>query len=617
MSITMRADRADLLSLIHGPQDVQALPADQLPLLAVQIRRRMIETVASTGGHLGAGLGTVELIIALHRVFSSPRDIVVFDTGHQTYPHKLLTGRGDQFVTLRQPGGLSGYPSRSESHHDWVENSHASVSLAWVDGIAKALALQGRGDRRVVSVIGDGALTGGVAWEGLNNLGGADRAVIIVLNDNGRSYDPTTGAVATHLQALRHGVSSVPNLFETLGFTYIGPTDGHDVESICSALRQAAALDKPVVVHTVTAKGRGYPPAEADESDRMHACGVIEVATGRPAKPTAASWTDVFEQELVRIADERTDVVGMTAAMRLPAGLGALSRKYPDRVFDSGIAEQHLLACAAGLASAGAHPVVALYSTFLHRAFDQLLFDVGLHQLPVTLVLDRAGITGPDGASHHGMWDLALLTNVPGLRVACPRDAVRLRQQLRVAIDDTSPNALRYPKGVPDNDIPAVGQIDGVDVLFAGGKPDRDVLLIAVGVMAHPCVDAAERLAAAGVGVSVVDPGWVWPLNPALTELARQHRITVCVEDGVADAGIGSRLNHQIGWLSPRTRTLVLGLPRDYIAHAGRDQILTECGLSGSAISAACQSALAADSPGSHDRSEPLDPLAPSPLETP
>lgn len=604
MTITLRADQADLLSAIRDPQDVQALCADQLPLLAAQIRRRMIETVTRTGGHLGAGLGVVELTIALHRVFTSPHDIVVFDTGHQTYPHKLLTGRSEQFVTLRQHGGMSGYPNRGESDHDWVENSHASVSLAWVDGIAKALALQGRRDRHVVAVIGDGALTGGVAWEGLNNLGCSTRPAIIVLNDNGRSYDPTSGAVATHLTALRHQVSSGPNLFEALGFSYIGPVDGHDIEVATTALRQAAALDRPVIVHVVTVKGRGYAPAEADEDDRMHACGVVDVATGRPTKSAPPSWTDVFEQELVRIADERPEVVGMTAAMRLPTGLGALSRKYPDRVFDSGIAEQHLLACAAGLASAGAHPVVALYSTFLHRAFDQLLFDVGLHRLGVTLVLDRAGITGPDGPSHHGMWDLALLTAVPGLRVACPRDAVRLRHQLCTAVELASPTALRYPKGVPDNEIPAIHHLDGVDVLYTGHLPRRDVLLIAVGAMARPCIDAAECLNAAGVRVTVVDPGWVWPINPVLTELASQHQITVSVEDGIADAGIGTRLNHYLGHISPQTRTYSLGLPSDYIAHSGRNQILAECGMSGSAISATCRAMLGANSLGGTHKSE-------------
>lgn len=379
MTTTIRNGRGDLITAIGGPCDVQALPESQLPELAVQMRRRLIETVTATGGHLGAGLGMVELTIALHRVFTSPHDIVVFDTGHQTYPHKLLTGRGKDFATLRQADGLSGYPNRHESPHDWVENSHASVSLAWVDGIAKALALQGQCDRRVIAVIGDGALTGGVAWEGLNNLGAATRPVIVVLNDNGRSYDPTAGALAAHLEELRVGTPRGPNLFENMGFTYIGPVDGHNIPDTCAVLRKAAAAARPVVVHAVTSKGRGYPPAEADERDHMHACGVVDIATGLASTPSQRSWTDVFEDEIARIADDRSDVVGLTAAMRLPTGLGALSRRYPHRVFDSGIAEQHLLASAAGLAAAGTHPVVAVYSTFLHRAFDQLLFDIGLH----------------------------------------------------------------------------------------------------------------------------------------------------------------------------------------------------------------------------------------------
>lgn len=446
MTTTIRNGRGDLITAIGGPCDVQALPESQLPELAVQMRRRLIETVTATGGHLGAGLGMVELTIALHRVFTSPHDIVVFDTGHQTYPHKLLTGRGKDFATLRQADGLSGYPNRHESPHDWVENSHASVSLAWVDGIAKALALQGQCDRRVIAVIGDGALTGGVAWEGLNNLGAATRPVIVVLNDNGRSYDPTAGALAAHLEELRVGTPRGPNLFENMGFTYIGPVDGHNIPDTCAVLRKAAAAARPVVVHAVTSKGRGYPPAEADERDHMHACGVVDIATGLASTPSQRSWTDVFEDEIARIADDRSDVVGLTAAMRLPTGLGALSRRYPHRVFDSGIAEQHLLASAAGLAAAGTHPVVAVYSTFLHRAFDQLLFDIGLHRLPVTLVLDRAGVTGPDGPSHHGLWDLALLACVPGFQIACPRDAPRLRQQLRTAIATAAPTAVRFPK---------------------------------------------------------------------------------------------------------------------------------------------------------------------------
>lgn len=556
MTTTIRNGRGDLIAAIGGPCDVQALPESQLPELAVQMRRRLIETVTATGGHLGAGLGMVELTIALHRVFTSPHDIVVFDTGHQTYPHKLLTGRGKDFATLRQADGLSGYPNRHESPHDWVENSHASVSLAWVDGIAKALALQGQCDRRVIAVIGDGALTGGVAWEGLNNLGAATRPVIVVLNDNGRSYDPTAGALAAHLEELRVGTPRGPNLFENMGFTYIGPVDGHNIPDTCAVLRKAAAAARPVVVHAVTSKGRGYPPAEADERDHMHACGVVDIATGLASTPSQRSWTDVFEDEIARIADDRSDVVGLTAAMRLPTGLGALSRRYPHRVFDSGIAEQHLLASAAGLAAAGTHPVVAVYSTFLHRAFDQLLFDIGLHRLPVTLVLDRAGVTGPDGPSHHGLWDLALLACVPGFQIACPRDAPRLRQQLRTAIATAAPTAVRFPKGAPGEPITAEHTIGGLDVLHTPPPHWRpDVLLVAVGAMSRPCMDAARCLSEEQIGVTVVDPQWVWPISPALTELAGRHRITVCVEDAIADVGIGAHLSHHIGRTHPRTRT--------------------------------------------------------------
>ena len=589
----------ELLAAIGEPADVKTLPGEQLPQLAHQMRQHLINTVTKTGGHLGASLGTVELTIALHRVFRSPHDVIVFDTGHQTYPHKLLTGRADMFTTLRQASGLSGYPSRAESPHDWVENSHASVSLAWADGIAKALALQGRHDRHVVAVIGDGALTGGVAWEGLNNLGGANRPVIVVINDNTRSYDPTIGALATHLRQLRDRPTTKHNLFQALGFAYLGPVDGHDIDATCMALRHAAAFGRPVVVHVVTAKGRGYGPAETDDNDRMHACGVIDPVTGRPTKPSTQSWTSVFEHELACIGTQRPDVVAMTAAMRLPTGLGAFSARHPHRVFDSGIAEQHLLASAAGLAIAGTHPVVALYATFLHRAFDQLLLDIGLHELPVTLVLDRAGITGPDGPSHHGLWDLALMASVPGLRIACPRDAQRLRQQLHEAIDTaTGPTALRYPKGSPGQDIPAIDHIDGLDILHTTPQHRPDVLLVAIGAMATACMQAAHDLHNHGIGVTVVDPQWVWPLNPALTDLAIQHRVTVCVEDGVADAGIGAHLAHHVSQTHTPVRIHALGVPAAYIPHAERNHILTQHQLTGPTIAATCQKLLACTQPG-------------------
>ncbi len=588
-----RPNDTDILTDLW-PADVQAMGEEQLPALAEQLRRHLIDTVTAVGGHLGAALGVVELTIALHRVFQSPRDIIVFDTGHQSYPHKMLTGRANMFATLRQADGLSGYPSRAESPHDWVENSHASVSLAWADGIAKALALQGQFDRRVVAVIGDGALTGGVAWEGLNNLGGTNRPVTVVLNDNGRSYDETTGALATHLRQLRECPLRTPNMFEALGFAYIGPVDGHDIGATSDALRLAAALAKPVIVHAVTAKGRGYGPAEADDNDRMHACGVIDPATGRAATPAPPSWTDVFEHEIARLAEQRPDVVAMTAAMRLPTGLGAFSASVPHRVFDSGIAEQHLLASAAGLASAGAHPVVALYSTFLNRAYDQLLLDVGLHALPVTLVLDRAGVTGPDGPSHHGIWDLALLTTVPGMRIACPRDAERLRQQLRTAINTADgPTALRYPKGSPGPEISAIDHIDGLDILYASPDLPPTMLLIAIGAMAPACLQAARDLETHGIGATVVDPQWVWPLNPALPDLVAQHQLTICVEDGIAPGGLGTHLAHQVHQTHTQAHIYTLGTPAAYIPHAPRNQILAEHRLSGTAISTTCQTLLA------------------------
>jgi 1-deoxy-D-xylulose-5-phosphate synthase len=601
---------------LREPADVHILPDDQLPHLADEIREYLINTVTATGGHLGASLGTVELTVALHRVFRSPHDIILFDTGHQTYAHKMLTGRAEMFSTLRQAGGLSGYPSRAESPHDWVENSHASVSLAWADGIAKALALQGQHDRRIVAVIGDGALTGGVAWEGLNNIGGANRPVIVVLNDNGRSYDPTTGAVAVHLRQLRRGSPAGHNLFKALGFAYVGPVDGHDIDATCAALRYAAALARPVIVHAVTAKGRGYAPAEADDKDRMHACGVVDPVTGRPTNPSPPSWTDLFEHEIVRIAERRPDVVAMTAAMRLPAGLGKFSARDPQRMFDSGIAEQHLLASAAGLAMAGAHPVVGLYSTFLHRGFDQLLLDIGLHALPVTLVLDRAGITGPDGPSHHGIWDLVLMTTVPGLRIACPRDGQRLRQQLNEAVNTaTGPSALRYPKGRPGPNIPTIHHIDDLDILYTSLHRPPDVLLVAIGAMAPGCMEAAQELYNRDIGVTVVDPQWVWPLNPALTNLAVQHRLAVCVEDGIANAGIGVQITHHINQMHPQTYTHTIGLPAAYIRHGDRNHILAQYHLTGPTISATCQSLLTAAAGHSHRGSGQPDQAFPE--ETP
>jgi 1-deoxy-D-xylulose-5-phosphate synthase len=580
-----------LLAYAGTPEGLRAQPPDRMPQLAAEIRELLVEKVTATGGHLGAGLGAVELTIALHRVFDSPRDAIVFDTGHQTYPHKMLTGRATAFTTLRRAGGLSGYPSRAESEHDWVESSHASTSLAYADGLAKAFHLTGATDRHVVAVIGDGALTGGVAFEALNNIGSARRPVIVVLNDNTRSYDTTVGGLATHLARLRERTGLPPDhagdgttWFDRLGLAYLGPVDGHDTAAVEAALREAAALRRPVVVHAVTDKGHGYGPAEADTADRMHACGVVDPTTGRPATASGPSWTSVFGQEIAEIGAEREDVVALTAAMRLPVGLGAFSEKFPDRVFDSGIAEQHAVASAAGLAMGGLHPVVCLYATFLSRAYDQVLMDVALHRLPVTFVLDRAGITGPDGPSHHGMWDMATLARIPHMRIAAPRDASRLRTLLREAVDvPDGPTTLRFPKATAGPDIPAIATVDGVDLLHRTPQAGSDVLLVALGATAHACLDAAARLADRGLGVTVADPRWVLPVNPALGHLADRHRLTVTVEDGVADGGIGALMARH--WAAGHPgRVHPIGLPTDFLAHGERADLLTAAGICGAAI---------------------------------
>src|SRR3954471_4662074 len=492
-----------LLATIGRPADLRRLGRAELDALAAEIRETLVATVSQTGGHLGPSLGVVELTLALHRVFDSPADPILWDTGHQAYVHKLLTGRQEEFGTLRQAGGLSGCPNRAESPHDWVENSHASTALAYADGLARALQLRGESEATVVAVVGDGALTGGMCWEGLNNLGaGPPRAVVVVLNDNGRSYSPTVGGLPAPLADLPAG----PSLFELLGLAYLGPVDGHDVEAVEEALRKARALRSPVVVHVRTTKGRGFEPAETDPHDRLHA-----VSPPRPG-PARPSWTSHAGEELVRIGERRADVVALTAAMLEPTGLGPFAAAFPDRVVDVGIAEQHAVTSAAGLALGGLHPVVAVYSTFLNRAFDQVLLDVGLHRLPVTLVLDRAGITGSDGPSHNGMWDLSVLGIVPGMRVAAPRDATRLRELLGEAVDDDrGPTAVRFPKGSPCADLRAVGRIGDADVLVDGGPVD--VLVLAVGPLAAPAVVAAHELRAAGVAATVVDPRWVLPVE--------------------------------------------------------------------------------------------------------
>jgi 1-deoxy-D-xylulose-5-phosphate synthase len=595
-----------LLESITEPADLRRLAAAQLTELAGEIREFLIRAVCHTGGHLGPNLGVVELTIALHRVFGSPFDRLVFDTGHQSYVHKLLTGRRAGFAGLRQEGGLSGYPSRAESVHDLVENSHASTALSYADGLAKAYALDGS-DRRVVAVIGDGALTGGLAWEALNNLGGCDRPVVVVLNDNGRSYEPTVGGLAGQLAASRRrsgyadvlallegppghvaersAAPTLSELFGGLGLGYLGPVDGHDIGALERAFATARKYGRPVVVHCLTRKGLGYGPAETDDADRLHSIGVADPATGTPVK-SERTWTHAFSDELVALGSERPDVVAMSAAMVRPTGLHPFAVKFPDRAYDVGIAEQHAVTSAAGLAMGGKHPVVAIYATFLNRAFDQVLMDVGLHRLPVTFVLDRAGVTGPDGPSHHGMWDLAALGVVPGLRLAAPRDAGTLREELREAVEVTDgPTVLRFPKASLGDDIPALHRIGGVDLLRRPERPD--ILLVSVGVLAGAALAAADELAALGHRVTVVDPRWVRPAPPVLAELAAEHRLVVTVEDGVREGGAGAAVAALLADTGVEVPVTVLGLPREFLPHAGRGSLLGRYGLDATGIAAA------------------------------
>ena len=574
---------APVLPSITGPADVRALSPGELPRLAGEIRDFLVDRVCRTGGHLGPNLGVVELTIALHRVFDSPRDRIVFDTGHQAYVHKILTGRKAGFDRLRQAGGLSGYPSRAESEHDTMENSHASTALSYAIGLAHGFALRGQSRRRVVAVVGDGALTGGMCWEALNNLGGGSGApVIVLLNDNGRSYAPTGGALAEHLIKLRNPDRVQPNCFRALGLAYVGPVDGHDIVAVEDALRRAVALGRSVVVHCVTRKGMGYPHAEADEADCMHAVGVVDAMTGRATSASAPSWTSVFADEIATIAHQRPEVVAVTASMLRPTGLFAFSQAFPHRVLDVGIAEQHAVTSAAGLAMAGLHPVVAVYATFLTRAVDQVLMDVALHRLPVTFVLDRAGVTGPDGPSHHGVWDLSLLAVVPGLRTAVPRDPARLRELLHHATAiTTGPTVLRFPKGPAGATIPAVDHVDGLDVLRMA--PGAEVLLVGLGPLAGACLTAADELARQGIQATVVDPRWATPVNPRLVELATAHRLTVTVEDNVRTGGFGAVLVQHIAERgSGRMRSLAL--PDRFLPHGNRQALLAAAGLDAEGI---------------------------------
>ncbi|MFI9010689.1 1-deoxy-D-xylulose-5-phosphate synthase [Actinosynnema sp. NPDC053489] len=550
--------------LVAGPGELIGLPLGALDELAGELRTRLVDAVGRTGGHLGSNLGVVEVTLALHRVFRSPHDRIVFDIGHQSYVHKMLTGRARGFADLRREGGLSGYPSRTESAHDLVENSHASTALSYADGLARAAQLRGEHDRHVVAVVGDGALTGGMAWEAMNNLGSLDHPVVVVLNDNGRSYGPTAGAVGRHLAALRSGCGAT--VFAQFGLDYLGPVDGHDIGSVEQALTTAKALRRPVVVHCVTTKGKGHPPAENDPVDHLHA---VPPPSGQPRGP---GWTSAFGQHLLVLADRHPDLVCLTAAMPHPTGLAAFAEAFPDRAFDTGIAEQHTVTCAAGLAMGGLRPLVAVYSTFLTRALDQVLMDVALHHLPVTLVLDRAGVTGEDGPSHHGAWDLALLRVVPGMRVAAPRDGTRLRDLLDEAVAADGPTAVRFPKGALGADVPAVDRLGRVDVLHRPSR--RDVLLVTVGALAADGVAAAVALAGEGIGVTVCDPRWVTPVDPAVVALAAEHRVVVCVEDGVRAGGVGEAVAAALRERGLLRRTRVLGLPDDFLPHGSRADIL-------------------------------------------
>jgi 1-deoxy-D-xylulose-5-phosphate synthase len=621
-----------LLETISSPRDVKALSPDELPRLATEIRDVLIETVSRTSGHLGPNLGVVELTIALHRVFDSPVDRIVFDVGHQAYVHKLLTGRQARFGTLRQAGGISGYPSRAESEHDLVENSHASTGLGYADGLAKAYRLRGETDRTVVVVIGDGALTGGMAWEALNNIAvNKDSRIVIVVNDNGRSYQPTIGGLADHLSAVRvsqryehvldyikttlsrapvlgpplyetlHGIKKgikdvlQPQvLFEDLGLKYVGPIDGHDEQVLELALRRANDFGGPVIVHAITRKGFGYALAEQNEEDCLHQVPAAATVPAAPAVPRR-SWSEVFGEELAAIGARRPDVVAITAAMLHPTGLGAFARAFPDRVFDVGIAEQHAMTSAAGLAMGGLHPVVAIYATFLNRAFDQLLMDVALHRLPVTVALDRAGVTGPDGASHHGMWDGSILQLVPGLRVAAPRDAIRIAELLNeaVAVSD-GPTVLRYPKGAVGAEVDAIGKLGSMDVLArpADGAA-QDVLLIGAGTMAGVGAATAERLADQGIGVTVIDPRWVKPLDEALVDAARAHRLVVTVEDNGRVGGFGDSVCRLLRDHDVDTPARTFGLPQEFLDHGERSQILEDLGLAPQHLARAITEAVA------------------------
>jgi len=593
----------------------------ELDQLAGDIREFLIEKVSRTGGHLGPNLGVVELTIAIHRVFQSPRDVVLFDTGHQSYVHKILTGRADQFDLLRQRDGISGYPNRRESDHDVIENSHASTALSWADGISRGFTLSGQSDRHVVAVVGDGALTGGMSWEALNNLSPeSDRNLVIVVNDNERSYSPTIGGLATYLTTLRaskeyerilgrgkrmlhntpvvgkyiygtlHGMKkgikdmvAPQGMFEDLGFKYLGPIDGHDIEAMEKTLQMAKEFGSPVIVHAITEKGRGYMPALEDIAEKFHAVGIVDPATGKPLKASAPSWTNVFSEEITHIGRDNSKIVAITAAMLGPTGLDKFAQNFPDRTIDVGIAEQHAVTSAAGLAYAGMHPVIAIYSTFLNRAFDQLLLDVALHKAGVTFVLDRAGITGDDGPSHHGIWDLALTGIVPNMHVGAPRDGARLKEILRecVSISD-APSMIRFPKGAIPADIQAIERVSGVDVLHRGNS--KQILLISVGSMASMALEVAQLAHQQSIEITVVDPLWVKPISPAIIAMCADYGTVIVMEDGIKHAGIASTISETLREAGSGCTLHSIGVPLEFIEHSKRNEILADLEITPAAI---------------------------------
>ena len=611
-----------MLETIKSPADLQGLSYEQLTELSAEIRQFLVTKVSKTGGHLGPNLGVVELTIAIHRIFDSPKDVVLFDTGHQSYVHKILTGRADQFDGLRQRGGIAGYPNRAESEHDVIENSHASTALSWGDGISRGFAITNQIDRSVVVVVGDGALTGGMSWEALNNIAASnDRNLVVIVNDNERSYSPTIGGLATYLATLRvtrgyekfldwgkevltktpvvgnpiyetlHGMKkgikdiiAPQGMFEDLGLKYVGPIDGHDLVAMERALTQAKEFGQPVLVHVITEKGKGHQPAIEDQAEKFHAVGVVDPETGTPLGKSTTSWTNIFSEEMLAIGEEREDIVALTAAMLGPTGLDKFQEKFPMRTIDVGIAEQHAVTSAAGLAFTGLHPVIAVYSTFLNRAFDQLLLDVALHKAGVTFVLDRSGVTGDDGPSHHGIWDLALTGIIPTMRVAAPRDASRLRETLREALEvSDAPTAIRFPKGAVTKDIPAFERRDGVDVLYRGES--ADVLLVSIGAMAAIAVEAASQAYREGVGVTVIDPRWVKPIPESLITMARRYKSVVVLEDGIKHAGIASSISEAFREAGLNVAIHSIGIPLEFIEHSKRSEILDDLGINAQKIS--------------------------------